>query len=99
MCACQAYTGDMAMKEDRLAFRMTADQKRVIKRAAELTGRDVTEFSVQVLTERAEEVLAEQRVFGASARQWSTFVSLLDEPARPVAELVELLQRPSVFEE
>jgi uncharacterized protein (DUF1778 family) len=89
----------MAVKEDRLAFRMTADQKRVIKRAAELTGRDVTEFSVQVLTERAEEVLAEQRVFGADARQWSAFVGLLDEPARPVAELVELLQRPSVFEE
>ena len=44
----------------------------------------VTEFSVQVLTERAEDVLAEQRVFGANARQWSAFVGLLDEPARPV---------------
>jgi len=99
VCACQAYTEFMAVKEDRLAFRMTAEQKGVIKRAAELSGRDVTEFAVQVLTERAEAILAEQRVFGANRRQWNDFIDLLDQPARPVAELVDLLQRPTVFEE
>jgi uncharacterized protein (DUF1778 family) len=88
-----------AVKEDRLAVRMSARQKRTIERAAESSGRTLTEFTVEALTERAEEVLAQRALFGVDGKQWDEFVRLLDEPARPVPELVELLQRPTVFEE
>jgi uncharacterized protein (DUF1778 family) len=87
------------IKDERLAVRMTARQKHSIERAAEALGRNVTDFSVQVLTERAEEVLSDQRVFSVDEEQWHEFVSQLDGPARPVEELVDLLRRPTVFEE
>lgn len=88
-----------AMKDERLAVRMTARQRQIIERAAAVTGRNITEFSVQALTERAEEVLTDQRLFGVSQDAWDEFVACLDEPARPVAELVGLMRRPSVFDE
>lgn len=88
-----------AMKDERLAVRMTARQRQIIERAAAVTGRNITEFSVQALTERAEEVLTDQRLLGVSQDVWDEFVTRLDEPARPVAELVALMQRPSVFDE
>ncbi len=88
-----------AMKEQRLAVRVTARQKQTIERAAAVLGRNVTEFSVQALIERAEEVLTDQRLFAVSQEAWDEFMARLDEPARPLAELVALLQRPSVFDE
>lgn len=74
-------------------------RRRTIERAAELLGRKVSEFSVEVLTEKAGEVLADRRIFAVDEAQWQAFLTQLDEPARPVKELVELLQRPAVFEE
>lgn len=87
------------MKEDRLAVRLTAAQKRAIERAAEASGRNVTEFSVAVLVERAEELLADRRDFEVDRAGWDAFLAELSEPAKPVRELVDLLRRPSVFEE
>ena len=89
----------VAVKEERLAVRMTAGQKRTIERAAEVLGRNVSEFSVEVLTERAGEVLADRRLFGVDQATWEAFLAELDAPARPLKELVELLRRPTVFEE
>ncbi|MGZ4444764.1 MAG: type II toxin-antitoxin system TacA family antitoxin [Nocardioidaceae bacterium] len=88
-----------ASKDDRLAVRMTARQKQDIERAAVVLGRTVTDFSVQTLTERAEEVLADRRLFDLSQEEWDEFLRQLEQPARPVAELVALLRRRSVFEE
>ncbi len=87
------------VKEERLAVRVTARQKQTIERAAAVLGRNVTEFSVQAITERAEEVLTDRHVFNLSQAQWDEFVAQLEEPARPVPELVALLHRPSLFDE
>jgi uncharacterized protein (DUF1778 family) len=89
----------VAVQDERLAVRMTAGQKRAFERAAEVMGRNVTKFSVEVLTEKAGEVLADRRLFGVDEARWDSFLAQLDAPARPVAELVELLRRPTVFEE
>ena len=86
-------------KDERLAVRVTARQKETIERAAAVLGRNVTEFTVQALTERAEEVLTDRHTFGVSQEAWDEFIARLDSPARPVAELVALLRRPSVFDE
>ena len=86
-------------KDERLAVRVTARQKQTIERAAAVLGRNVTEFSIQALTERAEEVLTDRHSFGVSQKAWDEFTACLDAPARPVVELVALLRRPSVFDE
>ncbi|GIG22077.1 hypothetical protein Cch01nite_28010 [Cellulomonas chitinilytica] len=88
-----------APKDERIALRVTRHQKRTIDRAAEVLGRNTTDFSVQVLTERAEEVLSDRRTFAVGEAAWEQFVAALDAPARPVPALVELLQHKSVFDE
>lgn len=86
-------------KDERLAVRVTARQKQAIERAAAVRGLNVTEFSIQALTERAEEVLTDRHTFGVTQEAWDEFIDRLDAPARPVRELVELMRRPSVFDE
>ena len=98
--AAQAYSECMSItKDERLAVRVTARQKQTIERAAAVLGRNVTEFSIQALTERAEEVLTDRHAFGITQEAWDEFIARLDAPAQPVAELVALMRRPSVFDE
>ncbi len=87
-----------AVKQDRLAVRVTSQQKQTIERAAAVLGRNVTEFSVETLTSRAEEVLAGQGAFDVSPEKWAEFIAVLDERPQAVPELVELLRRPSSFD-
>lgn len=46
-----------ASSQSRLNFRLAPEIKKRIARAAALTGRDLTEFAVAALNEKAEEVL------------------------------------------
>ena len=93
------YTNYMAttMKSDRLELRLTSDQKSEIERAAALSGRSVTDFSVSVLVREAEEVIRFERELHLSKKSWDAFNEILDRPAKPLAGLADLLKRPSVF--
>ncbi len=86
-----------ALKNDRLEIRLTADQKRTIERAAHLSGRSVTDFSVPLLVEQANEVIRQDRELRMSAEAWDAFNEVLDRPAAPIAELVALFRCPTVF--
>jgi uncharacterized protein (DUF1778 family) len=90
---------DVAVKSGRLAVRVTPRQKDTIERAAALLGRNVTDFSVQALTERAEEVLTDRRLFSVPESTWDAFVAQLDAPVQSVPEVVALLRRPTVFDQ
>lgn len=86
-------------KSDRLELRLTSAQKTEIERAAALTGRTVTDFSVGILVREAEEVIRFERELHLSKKSWDAFNEILDRPARPVSGLADLLARPSVFRE
>ncbi|MFT4030117.1 MAG: DUF1778 domain-containing protein [Protaetiibacter sp.] len=86
-----------ALKNDRIEIRLTADQKRTIERAATISGRSVTDFSITLLLEEASEVIRQDRELRVSVRAWETFNEILDRPAKPIAELADLFRRPSVF--
>lgn len=86
-----------ATKNDRLELRLTTEQKREIERAAIVSGRSVTEFSVPLLVDQAQEVLRQERELNMSMEAWEEFNAILDEPAKPLAGLAALLTRPSVF--
>jgi uncharacterized protein (DUF1778 family) len=86
-------------KSDRLDLRLTAQHKREIERAAALSGRSVTDFSVTVLVREAAEVIQRERELALSAEAWAAFTAVLDRPARPVEKLAALLKRPSIFDE
>jgi uncharacterized protein (DUF1778 family) len=84
-------------KDERIALRVTPQQKETISAAAALLGRSVTDFAVQVAVERADEVLADRRVFHVSDEQWAEFRRLLREPVEPHPGLTDLFSKPSVF--
>ena len=87
----------IATKDERLALRVTAAQKAIIERASSVMGRTVTDFSVSALVERAEDVLADQRVFHVPADRWAEIEALMDAPVVPNPGLVDLFSKPSVF--
>ena len=92
------YTRLMS-KSSRLEVRLTSEQKLEIERAAALSGRTVSEFSVGVLVREAEEIIDADRQLRLSKQSWVEFNDILDRPARPVSGLADLLSRPSVFSE
>lgn len=84
-------------KDERLALRVTAAQKAIIERASSVMGRTLTDFSVSTLVEKAEDVLADQRVFQIPADKWAEIETLMDAPVAPSPGLVDLFSKPSVL--
>ncbi|ACQ82150.1 Protein of unknown function DUF1778 [Beutenbergia cavernae DSM 12333] len=84
-------------KAERIALRVTHRQKETIAAAAELLGRSVTDFAVQVAVEKADEVIAAQRTFQVPADKWAEFERLMKDPIEPNPGLVDLFSEPSVF--
>lgn len=77
----------MAQLTDRLDFRLTPANRKLIERAAELLGQPLTAFAVSTLLARAEEVVAQETRRRLSARDWKRFLEVLDDErvATPLA--------------
>jgi uncharacterized protein (DUF1778 family) len=80
-------------KDNRLAVRLTSEQRARVNQAAAAEGRTVTEFAVAALSERAGHVLADRRLFPLGSEEWDRFCALLDQPVQHLPQLAELLAR------
>jgi uncharacterized protein (DUF1778 family) len=80
-------------KDNRLAVRLTSEQRARVDQAAAAEGRTVTEFAVAALSERAGHVLADRRLFPLGSEEWDRFCALLDQPVQHLPRLAELLAR------
>jgi uncharacterized protein (DUF1778 family) len=89
----------MAAKTERFAVRLTAEQDALIRRAAEVEGTDLTNFTVTATLARARDVLADRRLFPLDAAAWSEFVAVLERPVSHKPRLVTLFAEPSIFDE
>ena len=81
-----------ARKEDRFSVRVSPQQRTLIRRAAEQTGVSYTDFILESATERATEVLSDQRLFVLGNDRWERVVAALEAPAEPVPALVALFR-------
>ncbi len=81
-----------------LSMRLLSSDIAIIDRAASLLGRSRTEFMRDAAVRAAEEVIMENTVIRMSPEGFTAFVELLDRPAKPVPEMVELLKRPAPWE-
>lgn len=90
--------GRMAMKTERFAVRLTAEQDALIRRAAEVEGTDLTNFTVTATLAHARTVLADRRLFALDDAAWAEFSSLLDRPVSPKPRLSKLFAEPSIFD-
>ncbi|MFD1827705.1 MULTISPECIES: DUF1778 domain-containing protein [Mumia] len=79
-------------KDERLHVRLTKEQMDLIRSAAEVEHRTVSDFAVTALSDRANDVLADQRVFELTGSRWDELVAVLDRPATVRPQLAESLR-------
>jgi uncharacterized protein (DUF1778 family) len=75
-------------RERRINMRVTDEQERILRAAADLSGETLTGFVLSVATERAADVVARAQRIEISAEAFGRFVAALDGPAedRPLSD-------------
>jgi uncharacterized protein (DUF1778 family) len=85
-------------KVARLNLRASARQDALIRQAAAVAGKNVTEFVLESACSNAEHVLADRRRFVLDDAAWARFMQALDRPVTAKPRLKALFDRPSVLE-
>ncbi len=81
------------VRGERLEARVTAEQKRIIVRAAALQGRTVTDFVLTSFQNVARRVIEEHGILNLSLRNSQAFVEALLEPAPVNDRLRDTIRR------
>jgi uncharacterized protein (DUF1778 family) len=87
-----------AARSQRINFRASAREERLIRLGAEKRGEKVTRFIVESACSAAEMVLAEQKHFELPPAQFARFAEALDRPAKVIPALQRLFSEKSVIE-
>jgi len=85
-------------RTEKLDLRVSPAAKAKLQAAAAAAHRSVSDFVMESALSRAEEALADRRVFGLDAGKWAAFQAALDAPARPLPNLQALLDEPGFFD-
>jgi uncharacterized protein (DUF1778 family) len=81
----------------RIDLRLDPYKKRVVSRAAELLGVNITQFIMDRVFPEAERIVLEDQRIRLSPKDWEQFCMKLDEPPKDLPELRKLLAEPSLF--
>lgn len=87
-----------ALKDSRLAVRLSAEQDALIRRAADIEGASITEFTVDAAVAHARDVLLDERLLLVDDGEWTKFVEILERPIRHKPALERLFASESIFE-
>jgi len=79
----------------RLGLRTTPEQEAILRRAAALSHKSLTEFVLDSACLAAEQTLLNQRLFMVSDEQGGNLLELLDRPAAENAGVQELFSKPA----
>jgi uncharacterized protein (DUF1778 family) len=85
-------------RTEKLDLRVSPAAKAKLQAAASAAHRSMSDFVMESALTRAEEALAERRVFGLDAKKWAAFQAALDAPACPLPRLQALLDEPGFFD-
>jgi uncharacterized protein (DUF1778 family) len=81
----------------RWSFRVAADANSIVRRAATVCHRNLTQFVTDAAVLEAERVLADRREFALPRAKWDAFMRELERPVQENPGLAKLFQKPSVF--
>ncbi len=81
----------------RLGLRATPEQEAVLRRAAEVAHKSLTDFILDAACRAAEEALLDQRLFMVSGSQYQAILDLLDRPESDSPGLADLFSRRPVW--
>ena len=84
-------------KRERLEARVTEQQKELIQRAADLSGRSLSDFIVGSLQSAAEETIRSHQIIELTARGTEAFVQSLLNPPAPSERLRAAARRYREF--
>jgi uncharacterized protein (DUF1778 family) len=82
-----------SFKAARINLRTTPEQSTLIRRAAEIQRKSVSEFVLESACRSAESALFDTRTFLFDKQGWKQFNDALNRRAKAVPELVELFRQ------
>lgn len=85
-------------KSQRINFRASAEEERLIRLGAEMRGEKVTRFIVQSACTAAETAIADQKHFELAPAEFARFAEALERPAKVIPSLQKLFSEKSVLE-
>lgn len=87
-----------ATRSARLGLRATPEQEAVLRRAAHIAHKSLTDFILDSACQAAEQTLLDQRLFMVSSSQYQALLELLDRPAQDNDGLRNLFARPAPWD-
>ena len=85
-------------RRDSLNIRIKADERGLIDRAAELTGKTRTDFVLDAARRAAVEALTDRSLFVVDAETYARFVAALDAPPVANEKLRRTMQTPAPWD-
>lgn len=85
-------------RRETLNLRIKPELRGLIDQAAELTGKNRTDFVLTAARHAAEDALMDRTVFAVDAKTYAKFMARLDAPPQPNARLRRTLQTPAPWE-
>ena len=82
-----------AARSARLGLRATPEQEAVLRRAADVAHKSLTDFILDSACLAAEQTLLDQRLFMVSGSQYQALMELLERPAQTNEGLRDLFSR------
>ncbi len=86
-------------RDERIEFRTTPEARRLVERAVEVSGSNLTDFAESSLVLAAQRVMADRERFVLPESAVAEWEAINAQSARELSGLRELMARPSPFEE
>ena len=99
MTTATPFPTSTSARSARLGLRATPEQETVLRRAADVARKSLTDFILDSACLAAEQTLLDQRLFMVSGSQYQALMDLLDQPAQENAGLARLFSRPAPWDE
>lgn len=93
-----AVSPRQSSRSARLGIRATPQQEAILKRAAEVRHKSLTEFILDSACSAAEQTLLDQRLFLVPTDQYVALLDMLDRPAKPNPGLKRLFAKKAPWE-
>lgn len=94
-----AVASSLAARSARLGLRATPEQEVVLRRAAEVAHKSLTDFILDSACLAAEQTLLDQRLFMVTGSQYQALMDLLDQPEQPNEGLHDLFSRKAPWDQ
>jgi uncharacterized protein (DUF1778 family) len=93
-----ATTPKQTPTRESLNLRIKPELRGLIDRAAQLAGKNRTDFVLEAARRAAEDALLDRTVFSVSPKVYAEFLARLDAPPRPNERLRRTMKAPAPWE-